>query len=35
LQAVEARLASLGDYFILDFGGKTELAVSFEKKKNF
>jgi hypothetical protein len=35
LQAVLVRLASLGDYFVRDFGGKNELAVSFGGKKNF
>ncbi len=28
LQTVSVRLASLGDYFVRDFGGKNELAVS-------
>jgi len=28
LQGVLVRLASLGDHFVLDFGGKNELAVS-------
>ncbi len=27
LQAISVRLASLGDYFIRDFRGKTELAI--------
>jgi hypothetical protein len=35
LQAVEARLASLGGQFVLNFGGKNELAILKEEKKNF
>jgi len=35
LQAVSVCLASLGDYFVRNFGGKNELTVSFGGKKNF
>ena len=34
-QARGSRLASLGGHFVLDFGGKNELAVSFGGRKNF
>ncbi|MBI2035514.1 MAG: hypothetical protein HYT12_02420 [Candidatus Liptonbacteria bacterium] len=34
-QARGSRLASLGGHFVLNFGGKNELAVSFGGRKNF
>ncbi|OGF51521.1 hypothetical protein A3I27_01290 [Candidatus Giovannonibacteria bacterium RIFCSPLOWO2_02_FULL_43_11b] len=34
-QARGSRLASLGNHFVLNFGGKNELAISFGGRKNF
>jgi hypothetical protein len=34
-QARGSRLASLGGHFVLNFGGKNELAISFGKRKIF
>jgi hypothetical protein len=35
LQAISVRLASLGDHFVLNFGGKNQFAISLLGQENF